>query len=86
MIKQIGQLIDARIKTLEINIKAEIKASEEKLMGAIKASEDRMIKKLQGVEDKLVASHLPGGIARHSSPGRFKRIATSSLLVKSFGV
>ncbi len=55
-------------------------------MGAIKASEDRMIKKLQGVEDKLVASHLPGGIARHSSPGRFKRIATSSLLVKSFGV
>lgn len=42
MIKQIGQLINARIKTLEINLKAEITASEE-----------RMTKKLQGVEDKL---------------------------------
>jgi hypothetical protein len=42
LIKQIAQLLDARLQTFEVNIKGEIKASEE-----------RMTKKLQNVEDKL---------------------------------
>lgn len=51
LIKQIGQLIDVRIKTLKINIVAEIKASEEKvtkeLRSEIKASEEKVTKDLR---------------------------------------
>lgn len=57
LIKQIGQLIDVRIKTLKINIIAEIKDSEERVTKSLKAeikeAEQRLAKKLQAVEDKL---------------------------------
>lgn len=61
MVKQIGQLIDARFQTFETVIKAEINAVEDRvtknLRAEIKASEERvtqkLTKKLQAVEDKL---------------------------------
>lgn len=47
LVKQIGELmIDARIGTLQINIKSEIKASEERVT-------DKLTKKMQVLEDKL---------------------------------
>ena len=57
IVQQMGQLIDARIKTLEVNLKAEIKESEGRvtrnLRGEIKESEERLTRKLQVFEDKL---------------------------------
>lgn len=46
LVKQIVQLVDARLKTFGTNIKGEI-------IAAVNASEERMTKKMQSIEDKL---------------------------------
>ena len=94
LVKQIGQLIDARNKTLEANIKAEIIASEkrsgtkiENLEQGIDAKIDNLEKKMdmriENVEKKLevIDDKLDTNIKAHEK--RIKRLETHTGLATS---